>query len=76
MGKVLAILKRGTKGFGVVLTRVLEVLTILNGGGAQKVSTLQKGGCKKCLPCLEGGSQKVSDPQFSHFVAPPPPSLL
>ena len=42
-GKALAILKvggGGTKCFGVVLTLVLEVLTILEGGGAQKVSTL------------------------------------
>ena len=32
-----------------------------------------KGGREKVLPCLEGGAQKVSDPQFSHFVAPPLP---
>ena len=34
-------MKRGRKiGFWVVLTEVLEVLAILKGGGAQKVSTL------------------------------------
>ena len=62
MDKVLAMLTRGIKGFGVVLTRVLEVLTILEGGGTE------------VLPCLEErGTQKVTNPQFYHFVAPPPP---
>ena len=44
----------------------------------QRVSTLYKGGgAQKVLPCLEqgGGGQKVSDPQFSHFVAPPLPVI-
>ena len=44
---------RGTS-FEVVLTRELEVLAIVRGGGAQKV-----------LPCLwgwGGGAQKVSHP--------------
>ena len=28
------------------------------------------------LPCLDGGgAQKVSDPRFSHFVAPPLPVI-
>ena len=34
-----------------------------------------KGGARKVLPCLEGGAQKVSDPRFSHFVAPPLPVI-
>ena len=40
MGKVLAMLKGGTKGFGVVFTQKFNVLAILKGGWAQKVSTL------------------------------------
>ena len=40
--------------------------TFFKGGGAQKV-----------VPCLKGGGgvQKVSDPRFSHFVAPPLPVI-
>ena len=42
-------------------------------GGAKSVHSLKGGGARKVLPCLEGGgAQKVSDPRFSHFVAPPP----
>ena len=26
---------------------------------------------RKPLPCLQGGAQEVSEPRFSHFVAPP-----
>ena len=35
-----------------------------------------KGG-RKFLPCIEvgGGTQKVSDPKFPHFVAPPLPVI-
>ena len=34
------------------------------------------GGAQKVLPCLEGGgAQKVSNPRFSHFVAPPVPII-
>ena len=58
---------------GVVFTWYLEVLAILKGGGAQKFP-LFKRGAQKVLPCLEGGeggAQKVSDPRFSHLVAPP-----
>ena len=40
MGNIVAMLKGGTTSFALVLTQVLEVLGILNGGGAQKVSTL------------------------------------
>ena len=32
-----------------------------------------KWGMRTVLSCLEVGVQKVSDPRFSHFVAPPPP---
>ena len=34
-------------------------------------------GAQKVLPCLEcgGGGQNVSDPRFSHFVAPPLPVI-
>ena len=41
--------------------------------GAKSFHSL-KGGARKVLPCLEGGgAQKVSDPRFTHFVAPPSP---
>ena len=33
-----------------------------------------KGGREKVYPVLRG-ARKVSDPRFSHFVAPPPPPL-
>ena len=39
-------------------------------GGALSFHSL-KWGARKVLPCREGGAQKVSDPRFSHFVAPP-----
>ena len=43
-------------------------------GGEKSFPPLKRGvGRKKSLPCLEGGTQKVSDQIFSHFVAPPPP---
>ena len=59
--KVLAMLKGGITSFGVVFTLLLEVLATL------------KGGHNKFYPILSEGAQKVSDPQFSHSVAPPPP---
>ena len=31
---------------------------------------------QEVLPCLEGGRKKVSDPRFSHFVAPPPLPII
>ena len=45
--------------------------------GVTKSSHSLKGGAQKVLPCLEGGggAQKVSDPRFSHFVAPPLPVI-
>ena len=65
----------GKTGFEVVLKQELEVLAILmggaksshtngggGGGGGQKVYPVSRG----------GGAQTVSDPRFSHFVAPPP----
>ena len=63
---VLALLKRGTKRFGVGLAQELEVLAILKGGGA------------KCFCALRGeGAQKVLDSRFSCFLAPlPSPKLM
>ena len=49
-----------------------KVLAILKRGGKSFHSL--KGGRKKSYPVLtRGGAQKVSDPRFSHFVAPPSP---
>ena len=44
--------------------------------GVLAIVTVRGGGAKTFHPLKEGGlgSQKVSDPRFSHFVAPPPPS--
>ena len=59
--KVLAMLK----GWQVIVFPLkLEVLAI----------GLLKGEARKCSPFLEGGggAQKVSDPEFSHFVAQHP----
>ena len=71
---------RGTKSFEVVLTRELEVLAIVivgGGGGGAKSFHPQKGGRrKKFYPVLRGGAQKVSDPRFSHVVAPPPLPII
>ena len=57
---ILAMLQGGTTSFGVVLTRELEVLAILNVGP------------KTFYPVLRGWRQKVSDPLFSRSVAPSP----
>ena len=40
--------------------------------GGRKRFKKKGGGCKKFYPVLRGGgrAQKVSDPRFSHFVAP------
>ena len=44
------------------------------GGGRKKFPPFKRGGAQHFLPCLEGagggGAQQVSDPRFSHFVAP------
>ena len=58
-----------TKRFEVVLTRELEVLAILMGGGKGLIPL--EGRAQKVVPCLErwGGVQQVLDPLFSHFVA-------
>ena len=49
------------------------------GGGAKSFHSLnERGGeARKVLPWLRegGGAQKVSDPRFSHFVAPPLPVI-
>ena len=58
------------KTIGVVLKWVLKVLTILEGGTISFHPL--KGGCKKFYSLLRGvGTQQVSDPRFSHFVAIP-----
>ena len=64
----------GINSFEVVLTRELEVLAIaMGGGGCKKFPPFKRGGgAQIVLPCLEEEAQKVSDPRFSHFVAPPP----
>ena len=44
--------------------------------GARKSFHSLKERARKVLRCLEGGgAQKVSDPIFSHFVAPPLPVI-
>ena len=58
----------GTKFWGSFHTEVLAILK----RGAKGFHTLEGRGAQNVLPCLEGGTQKVSDPRFSHFVAPPP----
>ena len=61
---------RGHTCFEVVLTWELEDLAILK-GGATSFNSLKGGG--GVLPCIGGGrSQTVLNPQFSHFVCPPP----
>ena len=57
---------------GVVLTWVLEVLSILEAGGTKGFHTPfeREGRVEGFNLC---GAQNVSDPRFSDFVAPPPP---
>ena len=59
--KVLTMPKRGHKTFWGSFYAV--TLAILKGGHNKFYLVLREG----------GGSQKVSDLRFSHFVAPPPP---
>ena len=56
----------GGTSFGVVLTKELEVLAILKGGG---------GGCKNVLPCHEkgDGAQSFGLAIFPFCCNPPPP---
>ena len=65
---VLAMLKGGggggTTSFEVVLTRELEVLTIVMGG------------CKKFYPVLRGGGAKSFRPAIFPFCSPPSPLLM
>ena len=61
------------KGFEVVLTRELEVLAILVGGGGVKdFHWLEEGGINH-FTLSSGGD--VSDRQFSHFLALPSPLI-
>ena len=56
---------RGAKGFGVVLTQVLEVLALLKvGGGATSFHPI-KGGAES-VTVLKGCN--VSDPLLSHLL--------
>ena len=65
----------GHKTFWIGLIREFEVLATLM-GGAKSFNPL-KGRRKRLYPLVKGGGgAKVLDPQFSHFVAPPPPPLL
>ena len=50
--------------------REVEVLAILKGegGGAISFHSLKGWGAQKVLPDFRRGTQKVSDPRFSHFV--------
>ena len=61
-----------TKGLEVVFTREVEVLAILLAGSEQLPPL--KSVCVGGSFSLEGGGewQHVLDPQFSHYVAPPP----
>ena len=56
----------GHTSFEVVVIWELEVLAILM-GGAKRFHSLRRGR-KSFYPVLR--AQKVSDPRFSHFVAP------
>ena len=59
------------KVLGSFLRGSLNFSHIVGGGGGTKSFHHLKEG-KKFYPVLRGGLQKVSDPRFSHFVAPPP----
>ena len=68
----------GRTSLGVVWGK-LEVLAILK-VETQKVATLppfKRGAQMFCLVLRSGGGwgAKLSDPRFSHFVAPPPRNL-
>ena len=77
MEKVSAMLKGGggrgwgTTSFGLVLTWELEVLAILCKGGAQSFHPFKRRE-QKILPCLVGGVQKVSYPDFPILWPPSP----
>ena len=73
-GGVLAILKGGTKRFEVVLAWVLEVLTILEGGGTKGFHPLKEngGGRKRFYPVLKRGA-KGFRPLIFQFCSPPSP---
>ena len=63
----------GTKSFGVVFIRQLEVLAILK-GGAQKDSTLLKGGGS--LSCIDGGGAKSFGAAIFPFCSPLLPAII
>ena len=71
--KVLAMLKGGgTKSFGVVCMRKLEVLAIIK-GGLKGFNTLKRGGTKGFTVLRRGGAN-IFEPAISPFCSPPPPS--
>ena len=66
----------GTKSLGVVFMRWLEVLVILKGRRAQKVSTLLKGE-KNCYRLWGGGGGRKSfRPAIFSFCSPPLPVII
>ena len=71
---VLALLKGGgdgTTSFEVVLTHELDALAILK-AGTKSFHPIKRGWVQTVLPISRGVGQKVLDPRFPHFVAPPP----
>ena len=73
--KVWAMLKGGHKKFrGSFYAVAWSFIHIVGGGGREQFPVFKRGGVKTfTLSWGGGGAQKVSDPQFSHFVAPPSP---
>ena len=70
--KIFSNIVGGTQCLEVVLTRTLESLAIMKGRTKSPPPLPLKGGPRKLSWWEGGGAQKLSDPQFSHFVGPPP----
>ena len=70
---VLAMLKGGHKKFRGSFYAAAWNFSLIVRGGAKSFHSLKGGGVKSYTLSWGGGAQKVSDTQFSHFVAPPPP---
>ena len=71
-------LKGGHKKFLGSFYVVAYSFSHSDGGGAQKVSTLSKGGAQKVLPCLEGrggGGANKFEPAIFPFCSPPLPVI-
>ena len=70
--KVLAMLKGGHQQFWGSFYMVAWSFSHIEGGGAQKMSTLYKG-AQQVLPCLDGGGgAKGLGPAILPFCSPPP----